>query len=127
MLAFAAIADTPLADDTEVRFINVPAASISVTGIAPDQVGNALRIFPPAANINLAGDAPAIVTGVTITPEQGRITLIKRAPQAVSTGAIAVVDALAVYDLAAPRPQILTGQFSERRVKFVILRQSGST
>ena len=126
MLAFAAIADTPLADDTEVRFINVPAASISVTGIAPDQVGNALRIFPPAANINLAGDAPAIVTGVTITPEQGRITLIKRAPQAVSTGALVSPDALAVYDIEWNRPRILTGLFSERRIKFVDLRQTGS-
>ena len=127
MLAFAAIADTPLADDTEVRFIEVPSASLSVSGVAPDRVGNALRIFPPAANVNLAGAAPETATGVTVKPEPGRITLIKRAPQAVSTGVRAVVDALAVYDLAAPRPQILTGQFSERRVKFVILRQSGST
>lgn len=126
MLAFAAIADTPLADDTEVRFINVPAASISVTGIAPDLVGNTLRIFSPAANINLAGDAPTIATGVTIIPEQGRITLIKRAPQAVSTGVRATPDAILVYDLFALRPQILTGLFSERRIRFVDLRQAGS-
>ena len=126
MLAFAAIADTPLAADTEVRFINVPAASISVTGLAPDQVGNALRIFPPAAHINLAGDAPAIVTGVTLPPEQGRTTLLKRAPQAVPTGALVPPAALAVYDIEWNRPRIRTGVFRERRIKFVDLGQTGS-
>jgi len=127
MLAFAAIADTPLADDTEVRFIAVPAANIAVTGIAPDQVGNARRIFPPAANVNLAGASPIIASGVTVKPEPGRITLIKRAPAAVSTGVKIDPDALAVYDIEWNRPRILTGLFSERRIKFVNLRQTGST
>lgn len=126
MLAFAAIADTPLADDTEVRFINVPAAQIVVTGHVPPVVGRALRVFSPAANLNLAGDAPGISTGVTIRPEQGRVTLIKRAPRAVSTGVLRKIDAALVYNLNPLRPQVLSGLFSERRIRFVDLRQAGS-
>jgi len=127
MLAFAAIADTPLADDTEVRFIAVPAANIAVSGIAPDQAGGALRIFPPAANIDFAVSIPGVFSGVTVKPEPGRITLIKRAPSSVSTGVQISPDALVVYDIEWNRPRILTGLFSERRIKFVNLRQTGST
>lgn len=125
MLAFAALADTPLADDTEVRFIEVPAASISVAGIAPDRVGNATRVFPPAANINLAGTVPDIASGVVVSPEPGRITLIKRAPASVSTGVQISPDVSEVYILDWKRPIILTGIFSERRIVFVNLRQTG--
>lgn len=126
MLAFAAIADTPLADDTEVRFIDVPAANIAVTGIAPDFVGNATRVFPPAANVDVAGVSPILLTGVTVKPEPGRITLIKRAPSSVSTGVQLTPDAAPVYDLEWKRPRVLTGIFSERRIVYVTLRQTGS-
>lgn len=125
MLAFSAIADTPLADDTEVNFIQVPSANIAVSGITPDRVGSAIRFFPPAANINFSGSIPVVASGVSLKPEQGRITLIKRAPAAVSTGVKISTDALLVYDIEWKRPRILTGIFSERRIKFVILRQTG--
>lgn len=126
MLAFAAIADTPLADDTEVRFIAVPAANVSVAGIVPDFIGTARRIFPPAANVDVTGVAPVLLTGVAIKPEPGRITLIKRAPAAVSTGVQLTPDATFVYDLEWNRPRVLTGIFSERRIVYVTLRQTGS-
>ena len=125
MLAFAAIADTPLADDTEVRFIAVPAASVSVAGVAPDIVGRGLRIFPPAANVGVVGATPEVLTGVTVKPESGRITLIKRAPSSVSTGVQMSPDALEAYLVDWARPIVLTGIFSERRIVFVDLRQTG--
>ena len=125
MLAFAAIADTPLADDTEFRFIAVPAASVSVAGVAPDQAGSALRIFPPAANAGVVGATPEVLTGVTVKPESGRITLIKRAPSSVSTGVQMSPDALEAYLVDWARPIVLTGIFSERRIVFVDLRQTG--
>jgi hypothetical protein len=127
MLAFSAIADAPLADDAEVRFIGVPAASVSVAGIAPDLVGRGLRIFPPASNVVVSVVAPTAVTGASIKPEPGRVTLIKRAPLSVSTGVQIAPNAVTAYDLNWNRPRILTGLFSERRIRFVILRQTGAT
>lgn len=125
MLAFAAIADTPLADEVEVTHLNVPAAAITLTGHIPPLIGQLLRVFPPAANVHLTGAVAVIATGVILKPEQGRITLIKRAPASISTSSQVSVEALPVSVLFAPRPQVLTGAFSARRVVFVILRQTG--
>jgi len=126
MLAFAAIADTPLADDTELNSLRVPVAEIVVTGHIPPVLGQLLRVYAPVANLNLEGVAALISTGSTVKPEQGRVTLIKRAPQAVSTGVLVSPIVTQVYDLSTLRPLILTGEFSERRIKFVNLRQTGS-
>ena len=126
MLGFTALAEAPLADDTEVNSLRIPAASIAIRGHAPPITGRVLRLFLPAANLNVRGAAAVISTGTTVKPEQGRVTLIKRAPRSVSTGALVSPDAIAVYDLSPPRPLILTGEFSERRIKFVNLRQTGS-
>lgn len=125
MLAFAAIADTPLADDTEVRFIAVPAANISVTGIAPDLVGRGLRIFPPAANVDLVADAPAVSTGISVNVAASQIAIIRRVPRYIGPNIIVRPSLLGAFAISANRPTILSGVFTERRIKFVILRQTG--
>jgi hypothetical protein len=125
MLAFSAIADTPLADDTEVRFIGVPAANVSVAGIAPDLVGNTLRVFPPAANVVVSVVAPTAVTGALVKVENAQVTLIKRVPRYVGPNVIVRPSLLGDFGISANRPTILSGVFTERRIKFVILRQTG--
>ena len=126
MLAFAAIADTPLADDDEVRFIAVPAANISVTGVAPDLVGRTLRVFPPAANVDLVADAPAVSTGISVNVAASQIAIIRRVPRYIGPNVIIVRPSLlGDFGISANRPTILSGVFTERRIKFVILRQTG--
>ena len=125
MLAFAAIADTPLADDTEVRFIAVPAASVSVAGVAPDIVGGALRIFPPAANVDLEAAAPAVSTGISVNVEASQISIIRRIPKYIGPNVIIRPALLGAFSISANRPTILSGVFTQRRIKFVILRQTG--
>ncbi len=125
MLAFAAIADTPLADDTEVRFIAVPAASVSVAGVAPDIVGRGLRIFPPAANVDLEAAAPAVSTGISLNVEASQISIIRRIPKYIGPNVIVRPSLLSAFTISANRPKILSGVFTQRRIKFVILRQTG--
>jgi len=125
MLAFAAIADTPLADDTEVRFIAVPAASVSVAGFAPDIVGRGLRIFPPAANVDLEAAAPAVSTGISVNVEASQISIIQRIPKYIGPNIIVRPSLLGAFTISANRPKILSGVFTQRRIKFVILRQTG--
>ena len=125
MLAFAAIADTPLADDTEVRFIAVPAASVSVAGVAPDIVGRGLRIFPPAANVDLEAAAPAVSTGISVNVEASQISIIRRTPQYIGPNVIVRPSLLSAFTISGNRPKILSGVFTQRRIKFVILRQTG--
>lgn len=127
MLAFAAIADTPLADDTEVRFISVPAANVSVAGIAPAQAGRGLRIFPPAANVDLEAAAPAISTGISVNVGASQITIIRRVPRYIGPNVIIRPNLLGVFTIVPKRPTILSGVFSERRIKFVVLRQTGGS
>lgn len=127
MLAFAAIADAPLADDTEVRFIGVPSVGISVAGIAPDLVGRGLRVFPPAANVVVSVVAPTAVTGALVKVENAQVTLIKRVPRYVGPNVIVRPNVLGSFTTSWLRPRILTGVFSERRIKFVTLRQTGAS
>ena len=126
MLAFAAIADTPLADDTEVRFIAVPAASVSVAGVAPDIVGRGLRVSSPAANVDLEAAAPAVSTGISVNVEAFHISIIRRIPQYIGSDVLVRPSLLSAFTISGNRPTILSGVFTQRRIKFVILRQTGA-
>ena len=79
MLAFAALADAPIADDTTILYLDIPAASIAIAGAAP-VVSTGVLLTSPAANINIAASVPLISSGVSVFSPATGLTIGTRLP-----------------------------------------------
>lgn len=86
----------------------VPAAVVTTSGLVPTIDAVAVRITPPAAALTVAGLAPGVSTGVAVEVPAGSIAVVAQVPT-IDASAIQVLVPAAVITVAGATPAVTIG------------------
>ena len=103
--------------------VSPASASLALDAGIPFSISTGVRLDAPQQQSAIAAPLPKVSTGVLREVGIADIEFEAVDPQAVSVGATVNIVQPRAYVVGWRRPVILTGEFSERRIYFVTLRQ----
>lgn len=103
--------------------VSPASASVALDAGAPSSISTGVLLGAPEQQSAISAPLPKVSTGVLREVGSTVIEFEPVEPQAVSVGATVKIVQPRTYVVGWRRPVILTGEFSERRIYFVTLRQ----